>query len=382
MLNPERLILEFKTLLGIESPSQKEANLAYYLADLFEALGYPVFFDKSGEATGSNVGNLILKISGTVKAPSLLLCAHLDTVGPCEGVEVIEENGIIKSNGKTILGADDKAGVAILIEIAKILKENPFPHPPLELVFTTTEEIGLLGAKNLDYKHIESRYGLVLDSENPEEVIHAAPSSYQFNLKVYGKAAHAGIEPEKGINAIKLLAQIVTGLPSGRIDAETTMNIGKINGGNYVNIVPDLAFVEGEMRSHKEEKLEALMKELRKAVEEIIANYPHKVDNLPSFKLDFHRVFKAFNLSEEEPLIKLVKQAGERVGLNLSLKKKEGGSDANVFNERGIKTLILGTGMQKVHTTEEFIKTSDLIKSAKLVLEVIKLAGENPFSRA
>lgn len=136
------------------------------------------------------------------------------------------------------------------------------------------------------------------------------------------------------------------------------------------------------MRSHKEEKLETLMSEVRRSVEEVFANYPHKIDNLPSFKLDFHRVFKAFNISEEDPLVQLVKQAGEKVGLNISLRKKEGGSDANVFNEKGIKTLIIGTGMQKVHTTEEFIKTSDLIKSAKLVLEVVKLAGKNPFSRA
>lgn len=382
MLNTERLLLEFKALLSIESPSTKEATLAFYLADLFEALEYKVFFDKSGEATGSNVGNLILKIPGTVQAPPLLLCAHLDTVGPCEGVEVIEENGIIRSNGKTILGADDKAGIAILVELLRVLKEDPFPHPPLEIVFTTTEEIGLLGAKNLDYRHIESRYGLVLDSENPEEIIHAAPSSYHFNLKVYGKSAHAGLEPEKGINAIKLLAQIVAGLPSGRIDHETTMNIGKINGGEYVNVVPPLAFVEGEMRSHREEKIEALMQELRKVVEEVITSHPHRIDNLPSFKLDFNRVFKAFYIPEDEPFIKLIKKAGEKVGFNIRLKKKEGGSDANVFNERGIQTLILGTGMQKVHTTEEFIRISDLIRSAKLVFEVIKLAGENPLPGA
>ncbi|MFN3567728.1 MAG: M20/M25/M40 family metallo-hydrolase [Caldimicrobium sp.] len=379
MINTDRLILEFKTLLTIESPSLKEGKLAYYLADLFDALGYSIYIDKSAELTGSEVGNLIIKIPGTVEGPTLLFCAHLDTVGPYENPEIIEEGEVIKSNGKTILGADDKAGIAILVEIAKVLKENSFPHPPLEFVFTTAEEIGLLGAKYLDYKHIKASFGFVLDAEKPSDVIIAAPSSYQFILKVFGKSAHAGIEPEKGINAIKLLAQIVVNLPTGRIDHETTMNIGKINGGNYVNIVPDLAFIEGEMRSHSEEKLEELKKEVENIAEDIIKNSTPKIDNLPSYKLDFKRVFKAFKISEEEPLIQVIKEAGKNLGIPLEFKVKEGGSDANILNERGIKSVILGTGMQRVHTTEEFIKKSDLIKASQLVLEIIKIAGKNPF---
>lgn len=378
MINPERLILEFKTLLSIESPSLKEGKLAYYLADLFDALGYVSFFDRSSEATGSEVGNLILKIPGNIESTPLLFCAHLDTVGPYENIEIIEEGDILKSNGKTILGADDKAGIAILVEIAKILKENPFPHPPLEFVFTTAEEIGLLGAKNLDFKHLRASYGFILDGENPEEIILAAPSSYQFILKVYGKSAHAGIEPEKGINAIKILAQIVANLPAGRLDEETTMNIGKINGGNYVNIVPDLAFVEGEIRSHNENKLENLKKEIEEITNDIISHYPHKIENLPSYHLHFKNVFKAFRIAEDDPLVQVVKKAGVNLGLDLKFKRKEGGSDANIFNERGIKSLILGTGMQRVHTTEEFIKKSDLIKAANLVLEIIKIAGKAP----
>lgn len=378
MINPERLILEFKTLLNIESPSLKEGKLAYYLADLFDALGYSPYFDRSAEATGSEVGNLIIKIPGTIEGASLFFCAHLDTVGPYENIEVIEEGEIIKSNGKTILGADDKAGIAILIEIARILKESPFPHPPLEFIFTTAEEIGLLGAKNLDFKHLKASYGFILDGENPEEIVIAAPSSYQFILKVYGKSAHAGIEPEKGINAIKILAQIIANLPTGRLDEETTMNIGKLNGGKYVNIVPDLAFVEGEMRSHNENKLDNLKKELEDITKDIITNYPHKIENLPSYHIEFKKVFKAFRISEDDPLVEIVKKASSSLGVNLKFKVKEGGSDANVFNERGIKSLILGTGMQRVHTTEEFIKKSDLIKATKLVLEIIKVVGKNP----
>ena len=378
MINPERLLLEFKNLLQIESPSLKEGKLAYYLADIFEALGLKPFFDTSSEATGSEVGNLIVKIPGTISSSPLLFCAHLDTVGPCEGVEVIEENGIIRSNGKTILGADDKAGIVILVELVKALKETQIPHPPLEFVFTTAEEIGLLGAKNLDYHHLEAKMGFVLDSELPEEIIIGAPSSYQFVIKIKGKSAHAGLEPEKGINAIKILAQIITNLPTGRIDQETTMNIGKINGGKYINIVPDFAFAEGEMRSHNEEKLENLKKQIETTIKEVIETYPERSQELPSGEVNFTKVFKAFYIEEKDPLLELVKKAGERIGLTIRVKKKEGGSDANVFNERGIKCVILGTGMQKVHTTEEFIRVKDLLTSARLVFEIVKLCGENP----
>ena len=378
MINPERLLLEFKNLLQIESPSLKEGKLAYYLADIFEALGLKPFFDTSSEATGSEVGNLIVKIPGTISSSPLLFCAHLDTVGPCEGVEVIEENGVIRSNGKTILGADDKAGIVILVELVKALKETQIPHPPLEFVFTTAEEIGLLGAKNLDYHHLEAKMGFVLDAELPEEIIIGAPSSYQFVIKIKGKSAHAGLEPEKGINAIKILAQIITNLPTGRIDQETTMNIGKINGGKYINIVPDFAFAEGEMRSHHEEKLENLKKQIETTIKEVIETYPERSQELPSGEVNFTRVFKAFHIEEKDPLLEIVKKAGERIGLTMSLKKKEGGSDANVFNERGIKCVILGTGMQKVHTTEEFIRVKDLLTSARLVFEIVKLCGENP----
>ncbi|MGC9109594.1 MAG: M20/M25/M40 family metallo-hydrolase [Caldimicrobium sp.] len=378
MINSERLLLEFKNLLQIESPSLKEGKLAYYLVDIFEALGLKPFFDTSSEATGSEVGNLIVKIPGTISSHPILFCAHLDTVGPCEGVEVIEENGVIRSNGKTILGADDKAGIAILVELVKALKETQIPHPPLEFVFTTAEEIGLLGAKNLDYHHLEAKMGFVLDAELPEEIIIGAPSSYQFVIKIKGKSAHAGLEPEKGINAIKILAQIIINLPSGRIDQETTMNIGKINGGKYINIVPDFAIAEGEIRSHHEEKLENLKKQIETTIREVIESYPKRFQDLPSGEVNFTRVFKAFHIEEKDPLLEIVKKAGERIGLTIRVKKKEGGSDANVFNERGIKCVILGTGMQKVHTTEEFIRIKDLLNSARLVFEIVKLWGENP----
>lgn len=375
-MDPERLVLEFQNLLSIESPSKKEGKLAHYIADIFEALGFKCFFDKSAENTGSEVGNLIVKIPGTLPYEPLFFCAHLDTVGPCENPTIIYENGIFKTDGKTILGADDKAGIVILIEIAKILKENYFPYPPLEFIFTTCEEIGLLGAKYLDLELLDAKEGLVLDSQSPQVIINGAPSSFKFSIEIKGKSAHAGIEPEKGINAIHLLAKILAELPTGRIDEETTMNLGKISGGMYLNIVPDLAIAEGEIRSHSQEKLENLQNLIQSKVQEIIESYPVKLEGLPSFKVKFKKIFQAFYLPPSDELCQLVQKAGQRLGWEMTFKRHEGGSDANIFNEKGLKSLILGTGMQKVHTTEEFIKVKDLIKATQLVLEIIKLRGE------
>jgi len=376
MIDPDRLALEFQNLLIIESPSKKEGKLAHYIADIFEALGYKCFFDRSAENTGSEVGNLIVKIPGTVPSNPIFFCAHLDTVGPCENPKIIFDKGIYRSDGRTILGADDKSGIVVLIEIAKVLKENIFPHPPIEFIFTTCEEIGLLGAKYLDYNLIDAKEGFVLDSENPSEVINAAPSSYQFKIEIKGKSAHAGLEPEKGINAIHILSQILADLPFGRIDEETTMNVGIIKGGNYINIVPDYAEAKGEMRSHKEEKLLKLQNLLQNQFEKIVSSYPVKDKNLPSGKIRFEKIFKGFNIPLNDPICKVVQKAGEKIGLNIVFKRKEGGSDANIFNENGLKCLILGTGMQKVHTTEEFIALKDLIITANLVLEIIKLKSE------
>lgn len=376
MIDPDRLALEFQTLLNIESPSKKEGKLAYYIATIFEALGYRCFFDRSSENTGSDVGNLIVKIPGTLPSNPIFFCAHLDTVGPCENPKIIFEKGIYRSDGRTILGADDKSGIAVLIEIGKVLKENVIPHPPIEFIFTTCEEIGLLGAKYLDYNLIDAKEGFVLDSENPAEVINAAPSSYQFKIEVKGKSAHAGLEPEKGINAIHILSQVLAGLTFGRIDEETTMNVGIINGGNYVNIVPDYASARGEMRSHSEDKLINLQNLIQNQLEKIISSYPKTEEGLPSGKVKFEKIFKAFNIPLDDPLCKLVQRAGEKIGLNISFKRREGGSDANVFNEFGLKCLILGTGMQKVHTTEEFIRLRDLIITANFVLEIIKTKSE------
>ncbi len=205
--------------------------------------------------SGSNTGNLIARFRGTAKDPPLLLNAHMDTVEPGKGVIPVFKDGIFTSDGTTILGADDKSAIAILLETIRVLQENNLPYGPLELVFTICEETGLLGAKYLDYDLITATYGYALDATDTEGIVTRAPGSDRLEFKIHGKDAHAGAAPEKGINAITLACKAIAGLEIGRIDHETTCNIGIIKGGIATNIVPNLVTVKGEIRSHNEEKL-------------------------------------------------------------------------------------------------------------------------------
>ena len=228
----------------------------------------------------------------------------------------------------------------------------------------------------MDFELIDAREGFVLDSSDPQVVINSAPSSYQFEIKVKGKSAHAGIEPEKGINAIKIASQIINLLPTGRIDEETTFNIGTIKGGEYVNIVPDICEIKGEMRSHNEDKLNHLKNLIENSIKKVLEDYKNVEEGLPEAKTKFNKMFQAFFIPEEDELCQLVKKAGDLLGINISFAKKEGGSDANVFNEKGLKCLLLGTGMKNVHTTNEYIHLKDLIIATNLVLNIIKIKSE------
>ena len=270
MINLERLKETFIHLVRLASPSKQEGLVASYVKEYLNELGIEWVEDKAADALGATCGNIIGWLDGEGEIP-LMLNAHLDTVQkPAEEVVVREENGILKSDGTTILGADDKSGVAIILEVLRVIKENNLPHPPLQPVFTICEEIGLLGAKHLDYSLLKAKWGLVLDGGNPAEIIHRAPTANRLQFVVIGKAAHAGVHPEEGINAIWLAAKAISSLQLGRIDEETTCNLGLIEGGTATNIVPDKVVIKGEVRSHKQEKLKAQTEKIINAFKETI----------------------------------------------------------------------------------------------------------------
>lgn len=379
MIDAQRLSETFIDLLSVDSISREEAAVARNIAERLTSMGTHTFFDGAGEQVGGDTGNLIARFKGNTGVEPLLLSAHMDTVEPGRGIMPQVSNGVISSDGKTILGADDKSAVAIILEVLQCLREHSIAHGPLEVVFTICEEVGLLGARHLDYRQLTARCGYVLDTSNHQAIVTRAPAANQLKFSVFGKAAHAGGAPEKGINAIHLAAKAIAGLQTGRIDHETTCNIGLIRGGLATNIVPASAVVEGEVRSHDMAKLDHITQTMVAAFEQVVADYTAGNDfPKPRVVCDVLREFDALAVSEEHLTVKLAKTAAAGLNIDLASVASGGGSDANIFARNGITTPVLGTGMKDVHTVEESIRIEDMVQSAQLLLEIIRRHGCAP----
>lgn len=374
MINSERLIGEFIELIQVDSESGAERQMADLLKEKLNALGLQVFEDEAGSfvEVGQRTGNLIATLpSNGGQGPMLLLSAHMDTVKPGKGVKPVRQNGVITSSGNTILGSDDKAGIAAIMESLRVLQEQNILHGGLQVVFTVAEEIGLVGAKGLDYNRLQAKIGFVLDSGGPPgEIIIKAPTQYSFKATIKGKAAHAGIAPEQGINAIVVASQGIAAMKVGRIDEETTSNVGLISGGVATNIVPEQVTIQGEARSINPTKAKAqidhMVDELKQAADRLGARA----------EIEVVKEYDSIDLAPDALPVRIAVKAAEQIGLKPLIGQTGGGSDANVFNGQDIDCANLGTGMSKVHTTEEFITEENLLNNARFVLEIIKTAQE------
>ena len=378
MIDRKRLAETFKFLVQIDSISKEEGVIANEIKKILESLGAETFVDNAGDKIGGNSGNLIAKFKGNTLSPPLLLNAHMDTVEPGRGITAVFEKGKFTSDGTTILGADDKSAIAILLETLYILKENNLQYGPLELVFTVCEEIGLQGAKHLDLSSVTATYGFALDATDTQGIVTRAPSANNFEFIIHGKDAHAGAAPEKGINAISLASQAIAKLKLGRIDEETTCNIGIIEGGIATNIVPNLVKVKGEVRSHDEEKLDKITNQIVSSFNEAIENYKKKSsDNeLPRVDIIINKDFPRTHIPDDHPVIRMATQAAENLGRTMKTKTSGGGADANIFVEKGIFTGVLGTGMRDMHTVRESVKLDDMVHTTELLLEIIRLHSQ------
>ncbi len=377
-INPDRLSYYFTTLCEIDSPSRGESRLSSYLQDLFTDLGAAeVFEDNSQKHTGSDCGNLIIRFTGNrPDVDSIFFNCHLDVINPCMGVKVRRIDDVFYSSGDTVLGADDKAGIAILIEVIISLLQGNIPFAPFELVFTTCEEIGLLGAKSLSPGILNSRFGYALDSTGIDNVIIGAPASYGVTAEFFGLAAHAGLRPESGISAIQLASQAITKLSLGKLDHETTANIGTITGGTATNIIPDYVRIDGEIRSHNLNTLQATIEQFRQIFQTTISNWKITNDPISSFPhiyLSFPEQYPLMNLSLESLPILHTQKAAASLSRSLQCKLAGGGSDANFFNSFGLPTAILGIGMDHVHSVNEQIKLSDMKRTAELIYTMLTL---------
>lgn len=366
-VNEERVKANFLNLVKLNSPSGKEKIVADWLRSKFSKLGLEVEEDNSRHKTGSNTGNLIVRIPGKVDQPTLLLAAHMDVVAEMDNVQVIFEDGIFRTDGSTILGADDKAGIVAMLEVATVLMEEKLEHAPLELVFTVCEEVGLVGAKALERELLQSQLGFVFDSSKPfGNIIIQAPYQDCFHYRIMGKAAHAGVCPEAGINAIQLASHAISQLPQGRISPETTTNIGKIEGGVATNIVPDKVEVWGEVRSMNKDALVAQNALVDECFQQAATEFGGKVECQRT------HVFSGFSLSPDSQVVKKGLDALRSIGIDGELASTGGGSDANILNAIGIPAINIGLGCKGSHSTTESIAFADLCNLASFGLALAR----------
>ena len=375
MINENRLRDLFDRLVRIDSVSGKESVISHEIRKIFEAMGADIFIDDSGRQTGSDTGNLIAKFRGNRIVPPLFFNAHMDTVEPGEGVMPVFADGVFTSDGTTILGADDKSAIAIIVEAMRVVLENDLPHGPIEVVFTTCEEVGLLGARYLDYSILNAEYGYALDTFDTEAIVTKAPAANHFEFTVHGKSAHAGAEPEKGINAILVASKAISELALGRIDSETTCNIGFIECIGATNIVPEKVHVKGEARSHDAAKLEAVTQKIVASFEDAVNNYPGKngSGDFPKLDVSVENQFPNTFIPEDHPVVLIAKKAAKNLGRELVSKKTGGGADANIFFSKNIITGVIGTGMRDVHTVRENISLVDMVKTVSFLIEIMRL---------
>lgn len=368
MIDKERVLQEFIELVAIPSSGRAERQIADALKRKLTEIGLAVEEDATGAKIGGNAGNLIARLPGTVAgAPCIMLSAHMDSVEPCSGIRPQRKDGVITSAGDTILGADCKSGIVPVLEALRVIQAEKMPHGEILVVFSVAEEGGLNGAKNIDPAKIRADFGYALDGSGvPGVITTMAPGQNHLQLIVHGKTAHAGLEPEAGVNAIVLAGKALAEMPQGRIDFETTCNVGLIKGGVATNIVPDRVEIAVEARSRNQDKLTSL-------TEEIVAAFSATVEkNGGQVECQVTKKYDPYVLAEDSLVIRSAVQAAKAAGLSPVLEGSGGGSDANFFNRYGVPNAVLGTGMSKVHTKEEFIREEHLFQTTEWVLQLIK----------
>jgi tripeptide aminopeptidase len=360
--NRSRLVRIFTELIAINSPSFQEQAIGRVLVRMLKAAGCRVRLQKYDRSF-----NLIATQKGLLRdVPPLLLSAHMDTIEPTTGIRFERKGGIIRSTGATVLGADNKSALAQIIEALFVLRERRIPHGDIEVVFSSAEEKGLVGAHHLDFGMIRGRHALVLDASGPVgTIVTGAPTHLVYQMTVTGKAAHAGIEPEKGISAITVAAEMIAEAPDGRIDALTTANIGVIQGGTAINVVPREVIIRGELRSHDRAAL--------RAVRQTLYDRARAVAKQRGARVTIGEVeeYRSFRISDREPFIAFLEGLYRKLAIEPKRELTGGGSDANIFHAHGIMAVNLSNGMQQVHSRDEFIAVSDLVRGTRILLGAI-----------
>ncbi|MGN1058274.1 MAG: M20/M25/M40 family metallo-hydrolase [Candidatus Avelusimicrobium sp.] len=371
-LNEKRLIETFVKLAQTDSESYNEGAVQELVARELKEIGCRVAVDNAGKKYKTTAkGNVIGYLPGTVKSAPFILCAHLDTVTPGKGVKAVVKKDRITSDGTTVLGADDKAGVAIILEILRTLKEQKLPHPPVEAVFTLSEEVGMFGSKNLNCTKIKGREGVILDGEEVDSVLVQGPAVNTIEVWIKGLASHAGVSPEKGISAVEVAAYALTQMKLGRIDKDTVANFGIIQGGQATNVVMPEVYLKGEARSLVNEKLAKQTANMKAAFEKAVKRFTKKIDGKickPELKFVAEERYPAVRIAKTHPVVKGSVAAAKQLGISLKPVACGGGCDANVLAGKGFALPNLGTGVRGYHTTKEYLLLKEFFAAFHITL--------------
>jgi tripeptide aminopeptidase len=369
-IDQNRLIDIFIDLVAIDATSKKEKPVADYIKTFLAQLDVGAVEDDTGKKIDGTTGNIIAKIrpADSDDPITISFAAHMDTVKSTRGIKPLINNGTITSDGNTILGADNRAGIAMILYLVDNLKRNKIPHIPFEILFTVGEETGLYGSTHLDMKLVESRVCYILDSSaDPGYLVYAAPGATDFEIEFHGKASHAAVNPRQGINALSMAAFLIHQFQVGQIDDDTTINFGKIHGGEANNVVPPQVKLTGEIRSFSKEKIEQHYKDLQIQLDAVESMFGGKC------QLSSEVAFPGFVLDVDSEAIQKLINCMKAVGLEPRPIRYHGGSDANVLNSRGIAAIDLGIGAKNPHSTEEYIKIEDLLKIGRLIHHLVML---------
>jgi tripeptide aminopeptidase len=362
----------FLELAAISSPPGEERPVADRVSAYLRDLGLTVDEDDVAASISGTAGNLLCRLDpthGSNGGMPIFLCAHLDTVPPTAAIEPVVEDGVVRNGAGTILGADDKSAVAAMLEATRRLVEERRPHAGLELLFTPKEEVGLVGAYAFDHTRLRATTGYVYDQAAPVgEIVLGAPSAVGIEAVFHGRAAHAGMYPEEGRSAIAAAARAIADMRLGRIDEETSANVGVITGGTARNIVPEYCSFRAEARSHDEEKLAELVREMTETMSFAATLEECEVETT------INRSYRGYRFRQSDPVVRLAATALERSGHTPTYSLSGGGADANVFNERGLACVNLANGMTEIHTPDEHIAVADLDAMVDVTLALLDTA--------
>lgn len=374
-LNEKRLVETFLKLARTDSESYDERAMQELVEKELKEIGCRVTVDNAGKKYNTNAkGNVIAFLPGTVKSTPFVLCAHLDTVTPGKGVKPVVKKDCITSDGTTVLGGDDKAGVAIILEILRTLKEQSPAHPPVEVVFTLSEEVGMFGSKNLDYKKLKGREGLILDNEEVDTLLIQGPAVNTIEVWIKGLAAHAGVAPEKGISALEVASYALGQMKLGRIDKDTVANFGVVKGGSATNVVMPELYLKGEARSLVNEKLAKQTAHMKACFDKAVKRFTKKINGKtckPEIKFVAQERYSAVRVDKKHPVVKSAVAAAKKAGVALKPIACGGGCDANVLAGKGFTLPNVGVGVRDCHSTKEKLILKEFFAAFHIVLETL-----------